>query len=398
MVFHGASIFSFQANSVNVAIIWQGAIVVIFVFFCLESIFEPNSVLQKDFITIIVLGLLFADLVGLFTGLLRSNIPRYLIGDTVNHAIIPVVYLTSYKYFAFQQDKGKKLIISILWVVGACYMIAVLVNDDLTIHPPIVLMAFAVTYLFGSEHRNITIFFLGLCVLVYLMIIVVGSRTPFIQFLAMIFCSFLFFLKNGSSRDRRKVILVMSIFLSIILPITLALNKKPGVHRILEKTSLVSKQKDLSTYNRFLEVHDVLSTLYSEGKTSVLTGLGNGALWTRDKALTRSSNEVYEDELHHIHILPASVFFRQGILGLAIWVALYVTIGIVFCRDFLYNPSKKCELYYLGSMLFVVASVLGTLVKFQMIYNPLIGFFLAYLSISRNEMKLEKLKYRHVNS
>jgi len=379
-----------QAKTVKVAVIWEGCIILIFVFFLFDSLITARFFLHKDSVTIIMLSLLCVDLFGLAVGLLRMNIPRYLIGDTVNHAITPLVYLCGYRYFSLQKNKGVKFITITIFLIGGLYFFSVLSNAELTMLPPIYLMAFTLTYLFASVSLNITILALGFSVLLFQIIINSGRRTPFIQFLIVMVCSFVFFMKNASKRHKQTIVVVITFFLATLF-LTKLLKKqsasyKVGIHRIIKQTSLTSQEKDLSTYNRFLEVHDVISTLYSKGTTSFLTGLGNGALWVRDKATSSSRNEVFKGKLHHIHILPASAFFRQGLPGLVVWIAFYITVATIFGRFLLKN--KPCigqsEIYYVASILFIMAILLGTLVKFKIIYNPLLGFLLSYMNVYRN--------------
>jgi|GEM_PF-3683833 len=105
--------------------------------------------------------------------------------------------------------------------------------------------------------------------------------------------------------------------------------------------SLEDKNKSLeekSTSQKNFEIKEILK-LFKKNPSRILFGFGNGATADFSKSPDATIPQVYGAEVnrvHNIHFLPIAILFRQGLLGLFVFVLLCVAI----IQFFLFNRSK----------------------------------------------------------
>lgn len=87
---------------------------------------------------------------------------------------------------------------------------------------------------------------------------------------------------------------------------------------------------DESMLTRFLESADALSTVRSEwGPVNYLLGSGHGATYLPNLSL-EARNLTAEGRIHNIHITPALILFRYGLLGAGVMIYGLVRLAVGF--------------------------------------------------------------------
>ena len=133
---------------------------------------------------------------------------------------------------------------------------------------------------------------------------------------------------------------------------------------------------DQSSVNRFFEVQDVLHVISNEWSLwSFPVGAGHGA--TFEPSFSYSDRNLTEhNRIHNIHIGPALLLFRYGLLGAALWVGLMITTLVGFRRtrermSELRDPRTTSAFSVAGLL------VLVEFLQFNSIVNPLSAFAVA---------------------
>lgn len=382
VIFWSASIFGYKANSVKVALIWEGAIFIVFLFYIFSSFLKGKVVIWKNKLGYLMCGFLLVNFFSFWIGLSRGNELRYLIGDTANYALIPIVYLCSYAYFYKNgMRKATNMIKIILLLLSLFYFLLFLVYGSIAIVPSMFLFSYLSSVFFVNPKNKNRIFYFITILFIIFAIILSGKRMPFFQVIIIALCMFFYSIRVSKNKIL-KFIFTLVLFIAMVFFVfrikQINDNLDPGWNRIFETTSL--SKKDMSTHNRISEMKDVISTMETEDFLFTLIGHGNGSLWNREKAGSYR-NVVFANKVHNIHILPVAFLFRQGILGLFFLFSLYVVILSMFLK-FVYRKKIiriNYQFYYLAGMVFLIALVAGSFVTSRIIYNPLFGFFLAYV-------------------
>ena len=117
-------------------------------------------------------------------------------------------------------------------------------------------------------------------------------------------------------------------------------------------------------------------------------GMGHGAVFEPGD-WDRPMNISEEGFVHNIHVGPAMMTFRYGLLGIAVYLILAITATVAACRWFLKRRSGEVAvdlsfLYAFGVALFMIEFMVRNVLP-----NPVFSFFLSgYLAIALNRRNI----------
>lgn len=131
-----------------------------------------------------------------------------------------------------------------------------------------------------------------------------------------------------------------------------------------KKAAPEKKMVEMPTFERLYEMKVVVDK-FKERPWASLLGFGNGATIELTDTPDETMRLVYGgrvDKVHSIHLLPFAIFFRQGILGASLFLALCLSMAAYFykMKDFFRTTSEGAiviEILFLNIFVMLVGSL-----------------------------------------
>lgn len=153
----------------------------------------------------------------------------------------------------------------------------------------------------------------------------------------------------------------------------------------------------IALYQRIYEIEKVLASLLKDPTNPIvpILGYGFGALIdmsdSMDQAVTNSAR-LGAQQVHNIHFLPAMIFYRFGLIGVAIFVVFILKIWkifLFFSNKNLFHRDASLQYvhaYRFGAFIFVVSSLVYSMPAGGTIFDSTF-FFIAMGMLLHSEKR-----------
>ncbi len=358
----------------------------------LKSLFLEMSRLETIMFLLFVSNFLWAGI-----GLLNGAPISFVVGDTFRGLFIPAIYYVVKKSVSSAEHA---LFLTRFIIFGETALLFVLTVTDW------VPFSFAgrifVAVIFFSlliEEKNSGHRFWYSLLLVFGMFVILTTeavRGSIIVFLASICLNYYFRLRD---------IKIAVVVFAFVLPILglfeaseiydIGLSKQVGIAEQRFSGAIGGGRKyyglDESLFQRIGETIDVGRTFAGENPAYVLTGFGNGAQLV-NQLITPSERWVYKSNVkHNLYITAVAIFYRNGVLGLALYsmLALYIVRQLRLLRRYRHIARMYRKYIYMKTLcVYQLGAILISFVSYWYVGNVVVAFTLPLIEILRRDFVL----------
>ncbi|MGI6627853.1 MAG: hypothetical protein ACOX4K_05850 [Bacillota bacterium] len=290
---------------------------------------------RTGLVLIMVLSLIWSLLGGL-VGLARGWPLRYLIGDLFKTMVIPVVFLVTTSLVKDRDGLWHRFLALYVPITACKIFILVILTGRLETEGTLfyILLITAVTRQFAIAFPTRRLRFLAYTVLVLSGAdwILSARRAPTVA-IAIVTGLALTIQRN---RISRKVISTVTMCL-----VTIVILVSPQGQSVIRRLAATYQPAntlsiDISTYGRFSEVRHAWGELIQEGYITVISGKGQGAVYSNpEEVLFARSNYIDPGsvQVHNIHVGPMAILYRQGLIGLTLWISMCLCVLLPLRRS-----------------------------------------------------------------
>ena len=213
----------------------------------------------------------------------------------------------------------------------------------------------------------------GLC------LILSQSATAMVSLLAMIFISFIGYILAKTSRQLRLIAyLVAILIMTTITAVSSSVN--------LEELGLKATGKDVTLTGRTFLWEEGIRT----GMENPVLGYGLGAFWvpgTPEAEKIWYKFRIYGKSGFHLHNLFINIFFELGLIGLSIWVLMYLYTCIKSVRYLLKDNGSIESVFYVGiAFMYLIRSISESDTGGPYGVGPLLFFYIVFRIASQSTL------------
>ncbi len=359
-----------------------------------------SLILRCTKIELILICMFLMNIVAMVNGIIRSEPLTYVIGDTLKGSFIPLFYLWIKKSL----PKTEMLVsfVKIVLITETILFILFSITDLIPFAQSTRTFLYTISFtLFYEEEKPILRILFAMTTLFALFIVMTtGAFRGTVLIFTMIVAL------NIVMRYRAKIsplFVIGTIFTLMILGVaisTLNLDVEKNVTSVSNRfeSTLQTKNKknyglEESVFQRVGEGIDVIRSFQESNPVYLLIGFGNGAI-LNNVLITPSERSIYHsNQKHNIYITLLGVLFRQGIVGLFLYVLLFAYLLDslrVFYRNRKYvTPNSQTYVYLKVLILYHFSVVLYSFVAYLFVGNIVIAFTIPLHIILRQHMEKE---------
>lgn len=347
----------------------------------------------------IVLALLFLANIGWTAlGLALGNPPGYVLGDAFKGLLIPVVYWLVKKSASGLADV---VFLTKVILIGETILLLLYVS------------AGHIVWSFAGRTFLTTVFFTLLFEgaaprlrLLYAAILAFGffAVVTTAAWRGIIIIFFVIFALNYYLRLRE--VRLSSMLFSMVVPILFFLVANEALDLKLSRYATIISDRfeesvgtqrkffglDESLAQRVGETIDVARSFAQSSPALLATGFGNGAMLT-NVLITPSERATYKSiKKHQIYVTLVAIFFRHGLIGIALYGAIMIHIvrALLRLRRYRHLVARRREFVYFKLLgLFQVSVLILSFLAYSYIGNIIVAFTFALFELFRREMELD---------
>lgn len=352
--------------------------------------------LQKNDVIIITV-IVYLSLFSASIGFLKNNSLAYLLADTAYLLLGLLIYLFTKlgNVFIYYDNRS---INKIALFLGGSLLISRFVLELNALLPSLffLLGAILVYCIFSNYWRGMWI-----CLIPILIMTPFLNRTAPLAVILLIILTLSIMVLRGKIIKTFKIILPTTFILiisgllisNISLLFQFDLDHTPLGRRVISTLQVfgndaIDVTKDLSFQQRLYEVQKVNEKL-GTNPLNWLLGVGYGGTIDMSASLDSSVKDsalLGETEVHNVHILPAAVVFRYGLLGLFVLLLLILKFVVIIFKE--EEPSMLIPA--MSSIIVIFYSFSASSV---MVTEPLLWFSMACLT-NRKSLFQEKKQFQ----
>ncbi len=384
-----------DATGARGAPLWREMYAFIFISIVLVILVKlyNNKFDKKLFITSTIF-IFISFIIGLMVVFQDVVYPIYIIGDYIV-ILFPIILLLLYALDKKLYDrKNIDILISLLLIAA---LIAPLTANKLysgrydwidRFDPPHILLFVTIwVHVFISKNKLKYIAII-LNIMLFLLAFYSGQRTALLLWLLSGFFVWIYYFQLLSTI--KKFIIVSSIFLVLpimLIPISNNINNL-DIGRF-DKITNNGVYGDESIMGRVYEVLDILRiTELENSPLLIIFGHGYGATFKADIAYKDGHpNLTPEDRIHNIHIGPALLFYRYGLIAFIAYIILSISLSIFLLKIKKHRKNLSLSKY---EIIFII-TLLVELVNFLM-RNVLIDPIYSYILVAVIGIYIKKYK------
>ena len=357
-----------------------------------------SFVVRLTFIEQILLITFIANIAWGLIGVLRGYPASFIAGDTIRGMFIPIIYWIV-KVSVETPQKAISLMKIIL--IGETILLFILVPTGFipfSFAGRTFLTTVFFTLLFEELHKGRRF---GYAILLLIGIFVVlttqAQRGIIIIFITIIILNYFF---------RLREIKFSLLFFAFLLPTIVMFSLNTFFDLGLEKEVNVAAQRfsgtviksegnkyfgfDQSIFQRIGETIDVGRSFTESHPVFFFTGFGNGAILI-NKLITPSERSVYKtNRKHSLYITPVALLFRNGLLGLG----LYLSLLYYFVKNLFRLKANRSSLreyrnavYLKLLLLYQLSVIILSLIVYWYIGNIIVAFTIPIIEILRRDVE-----------
>jgi hypothetical protein len=347
-----------------------------------------------------VFGLLVIhNLVTAVIGAVVGNPVGLIAADTYKGIIISLLYFWTKQ--SLKTDTVIRSTVTIIIFIETILFILFYFTDYLPLSIASRTFLYTITFTLFFEEERVPKKFLYLCLVCLSLFIVITSaayRGTIIVFFIIVGLNF--FLKVKKESALRETLFIgagglLVLLVSLFISFTSIEKSVDVVTSRFESTTGGSHRKfglEESAFQRVGETLDVIRSFQESNPAFILVGFGNGAL-LNNTLITPSERSVYKTQYkHNIYITLLAIVFRQGLIGLTLYSALF---GYVFWmvkkfRQYMRHLAPKREYVYLKMLLlYHVSVIIYSFVAYIYIGNLFIGISFGIMAVLFERMRID---------
>jgi len=361
---------------------------------------ESSLLLRMNRLELVLLLIFLYNLISFVVGLLAGSPLNYLVGDTFKGALIPFLYFITKRNFI---SPGRVWSFMILLLVGETCIMAVpgLITINFAGRTFLYTLFFTLFYEENKRGRKL-LFLAGTVYALYIVVATAAFRGTIIIFFVIVAANILLSIREANIL-RPFSWLVVGVALFAVGTGFFGLELEKNIEKVSGRfTSTLSGKREQfgfeeSVFQRIGETLNVIESLKRAGVVGEMVGLGNGAV-LNNTWITPSERAIYKTQFkHNIYITLISTLFRQGVIGVILYLLLYWYIlkrVFLFRKNLPYVIPRREYVYLKLLLLYHVSVILYGFVAYVYIGNSTVALTLSVLSYYNAQMEREASENR----